>query len=72
MGTARGSEAKARAALSALKDEPVEALVNLGVAVDAAGDGKRAYDLWKQAKAKGYKSKVLDAWLEARQRVFGY
>ena len=68
----RSGEARARAALAALKEPPAEAFVNLGVAYDAAGDGQRAYDAWRQARARGYRSRLLDAWIEAKQRVFGY
>ena len=70
--TARGQEGRARAQLATLQDNPIEALVNLGIAYDAAGDGRRAYQLWQQAKSKGYRSRVIDAWLEAKQRIFGY
>ncbi len=70
--TPRGQEGKARAQMATLQDNPVEALVNLGIAYDAAGDGRRAYQLWQQARTKGYRSRVLDAWLEAKQRIFGY
>lgn len=53
-------------------DRPPEALVNLGILADRAGDAKKAFDLWSSAKAKGVRSAKLDDWIEAKKRIFGY
>lgn len=70
----------AKLALMRLADRVPEALVNLGILHDRNGDAEKAYELWKQAKARdkdnkdtqggGVTSPQLDAWLEAKRRFF--
>ncbi len=51
---------------------PPESIINLGVAYDRAGDPKKAYDAWVQAKSKGARAPDLDKWIAAKRRIFGY
>ncbi len=53
-------------------DNPPEALVNAGIMYDRAGQPKQAYDAWVQARSKGVKSRDLQKWIAAKQRIFGY
>jgi tetratricopeptide (TPR) repeat protein len=60
----------ARSALLRLAERVPEALVNLGILYDSNGDAENAYEIWKQAKARGVKVPELDDWLEAKRRFF--
>ncbi len=62
----------AQATFARLGDDPPEALYNLGILEDQAGNSKRAYDLWLQARAKGVKTSKLDEWIEAKKRIFNF
>jgi hypothetical protein len=64
--------AGAQAVFARLGDDPPEALYNLGIIEDQAGNSKRAYDLWTQARAKGVKTSKLDEWIDAKKRIFGF
>jgi Flp pilus assembly protein TadD len=51
---------------------PPEALVNLGIAYDRAGQSKQAYDAWVKAKSKNARAPKLQDWIDAKKRIFGY
>lgn len=51
---------------------PPEALVNLGIAYDRAGQPRQAYDAWVSARSAGVRNKTLEEWIDAKQRIFGY
>jgi hypothetical protein len=55
-----------------LGSSPPEALVNLGVAYDAAGKPKEAYEAWTKAAAKGASAKDLKKWIDAKKRIYGF
>jgi tetratricopeptide (TPR) repeat protein len=65
-------QGNAEATFTRLGDDPPEALVNLGIIKDQAGDAKAAYQLWTQARAKGVNSDKLNGWIEAKKRIFNF
>ncbi len=60
------------AELERLNGNPVEALVNLGIIYDMIGRPKDAYEAWTRAKSKGYNSRDLQKWIDAKKRIYGY
>jgi tetratricopeptide (TPR) repeat protein len=64
--------AAARGALARFADRVPEALVNLGILADRAGDTKEAHDLWTQARSRGARASRLDEWIDSKKRLFGY
>jgi len=51
---------------------PPEALINLGIAYDRAGEPRKAYDAWVKAHEKGARAPDLQKWIDAKKRIFGY
>jgi tetratricopeptide (TPR) repeat protein len=66
--TASKNPQSARALFEKLADSLPEALVNLGIVYDQAGDVRRAYELWKTARSRGARLPELDAWIEAKAK----
>lgn len=64
--------ANLRPLLERLGSELPEALVNLGLLADQAGDSRRAYELWKLARTRGLRERLVDDWISAKQRIWGY
>lgn len=60
------------AELERLNGNPVEALVNLGIIYDMIGRPKEAYEAWTRAKSRGYNSRDLQKWIDAKKRIYGY
>ena len=52
--------------------EPPEALVDLGIVYDLLGRPKDAYDTWLKAKAKGATAPMLQKWIDAKKRIYGF
>ena len=48
-----------------------DALVSLGIAYEKKGEQSKAVDAWRRAKKAGVKLPALDAWIEAKVRVYG-
>jgi hypothetical protein len=51
---------------------PPEALVNLGILHDRAGRPREAYDAWQRARARGFVTRELQKWIEAKKRIYGF
>ena len=62
---------QAEKAFDALNGKPGEALINLGIIKDKAGDGKAALGLYRQAQAKGARGPRLKEWIDVKQRIYG-
>ncbi len=62
----------AKAVFEKLKEKVPEALVNLGILADRAGESKAAFELWSEARAKGARSGKLDDWIAAKKKIFGF
>lgn len=58
--------------LEALRGNPPEALVNLGIVYDMLGRPKDAYDAWVRAKNAGINRADLQRWIDAKKRIYGY
>ncbi|MGE5185367.1 MAG: tetratricopeptide repeat protein [Acidobacteriota bacterium] len=57
--------------LERLSTKVPEALVNLGLAYEKAGDQQRALDAWKRARKLGVRFAPLTEWIESKERVYG-
>jgi predicted Zn-dependent protease len=60
------------AQLEAMGDNPPQALIDLGILYDRLGRTKDAYDAWVRAKNKGAGGPVLQKWIDAKKRIYGY
>jgi hypothetical protein len=58
--------------LEAFGGEPPEALVDLGIVYDMLGRPKDAYEAWLKAKAKGAAAPLLQRWIDAKKRIYGF
>ncbi len=58
-------------ALEALRDDPPEALVNLGIAYELAGRPKDAFDAWSRVRGRT-QSRDLHKWIDAKKRIYGF
>ncbi len=59
-------------ALEALRGQPPEALVNLGILYDQAGRPKDAYEAWRSASGRVAGARDLQKWIDAKKRIYGY
>jgi len=66
-----GHTADAIAQLEKLAGKMPEALVNLGLAYEKAGDQARALDAWRRARKLGVRFAPLNEWIESKERVYG-
>jgi tetratricopeptide (TPR) repeat protein len=57
--------------LDRLAPKVPEALVNLGLAYERAGDQTRALDAWRRARKLGVRFAPLAEWIESKERVYG-
>lgn len=57
--------------LESLASELPEALLHLGVALELGGDPEAALEAWRRAKRAGVKHSKLDAWIAAKERLWG-
>jgi tetratricopeptide (TPR) repeat protein len=65
-----GRAAQAEKTFEALGARPAEALVNLGILRDRAGDARRALELYKRALEKGAHAPKLKEWIDVKERLF--
>ncbi len=68
----RGRVGPARQRLRELGSTPPEALVNLGLLFERAGDFAKAYQLWSRAVKGGVRDKELLRWVQAKEELFGF
>ena len=61
-----------RATFEKLGSTPPEALVNLGILYDRAGESRRAFEAWQQAKLRNARARELDQWIASKRRIYGY
>ncbi|MCU1277769.1 MAG: repeat-containing protein, partial [bacterium] len=66
-----GKTPQAEKVFDTLGARPCEARVNLGILRDRQGDGKRALELYKAAKACGAHTPKLNEWIDVKERLFG-
>jgi len=55
-----------------LRDQPPEALVNLGILYDQQGRARDAYDAWTRARKANADSRDLQKWIDAKKRIYGF
>jgi hypothetical protein len=60
------------AQLEQMGDNPPQALIDLGILYDRLGRSKDAYDVWVKAKNKGAGGPLLQKWIDAKKRIYGY
>jgi lipopolysaccharide biosynthesis regulator YciM len=58
--------------LEAMGESPPQALVDLGILYDRLGRPKDAYDAWVKAQKRGAGGPVLQKWIDAKKRIYGY
>jgi tetratricopeptide (TPR) repeat protein len=68
---AEGHTADAIGQLERLTGKVPEALVNLGLAYEKAGDQTKALDAWRRAKKIGVRFAPLTEWIESKERIYG-
>jgi predicted negative regulator of RcsB-dependent stress response len=68
---ADGKVEAAIAQLEHLSPKVPEALVNLGLAYERAGDQQKALDAWHRARKLGVRFAPLGEWIESKERVYG-
>jgi tetratricopeptide (TPR) repeat protein len=68
---AEGHAADAIGQLERLTGKVPEALVNLGLAYEKAGDQQKALDAWRRAKKLGVRFGPLADWIDSKERVYG-
>jgi hypothetical protein len=56
--------------LEQLGNNPVEALVNLGIVYEMLGRPKDALDAWQRARGR-VQVRDLQKWIDAKKRVYG-
>ncbi len=66
---AEGKSAAAQKAFEELGQRPAEALVNLGILYDRAGDSKRALELYRRANERGARAPKLREWIDVKERL---
>ena len=60
------------AQLEQMGDNPPQALIDLGILYDRLGRSKDAYDVWVRAQKKGAGGALLQKWIDAKKRIYGY
>jgi tetratricopeptide (TPR) repeat protein len=66
------ADGKTAAAVAALERSKLpEALVNLGVAHDRAGEPTKALDAWRRARRAGVRFAPLADWITAKEQIYG-
>ena len=58
--------------LEAMGESPPQALVDLGILYDRLGRPKDAYDAWVRAQKRGAGGPMLQKWIDAKKRIYGY
>ena len=70
--TMKTKGSNARKVLERLSKDHAEALVNLGILHDRAGEHRRAHDAWVRAKTRGVRISRLQSWIDRKQQLFGF